>query len=65
MSSCSSSSDEFWEDQWLGQGRVEGEEVADHPPQHLRGEAGGEEGGEGRIQKGKRGRKDESTAYGF
>ena len=47
MSNCSSSSDEFWEDQWLGQGRVEGEEVADHLPQHLRGEAGGEEGGEG------------------
>ena len=47
MSICSSSSDEFWEDQWLGQGGVGGEEVADHPPQHLRGEAGGEEGGEG------------------
>ena len=48
MSSCSSSSDEFWEDQWLGQGGVEGEEVLDHHPQHLRGEVGGEgEGGEG------------------
>ena len=47
MSSCSSTSDEFWEDQWLGEGRFEGEEVVDHLPQHLRGEAGGEEGGEG------------------